>query len=167
MQIESQTLKLSANQNLGDFSDAKLKQIAHERLCWAMMRECSQVINLSCAEIIEIHGEGKGAHTAMLARQFETLMFEFSQSFDSSDACRVLWLAPSSNLELAKSSGQYCDIVVVCHATNQVRNILNTFDGFARIAARRDIGNNTALSIFGKNLARDVFKPKVRGELAA
>lgn len=167
MQIESQNTRLTANQNLTEFSDIKMKQLAHERLCWSMLRECSQVINLSCAEIIEVHGEGQGAHTAMLARQFETLMFEFSQSYDSSDTCRVLWLAPEFDLEIAKQSAQFCDIIVVCHQPNMVRSVLNTFDGFARIAARREIGNNNALSVFGKNLARDVFKPKVRGKLAA
>lgn len=167
MRNESLNLKNTANQNLGEFSDIKFKQIAYERLCWSMLRECSQVINLSFADIVEIQGEGKGAHTAMLARQFETLMFEDRQSFDNSDALRVLWLTPNADWEIAQESAQFCDIIVVCHAANQVREILNRFDSFARIAARREIGNNIALSVFGKNLSRDVFKPKVRCELAA
>ncbi len=167
MKTESHNTRQTANQNLHDVSVAKLRQLTQERLCWSMMRECSQVINLSFADIIEIHGQGVGAHTAMLARQFETLMFEFTKNNEAADICRVLWLTPGVDLEIARESAEFCDIIIVCHAAENARGIINTFDTFARIAARRDIGNNTALSIFGKNLSRDVFKPKVRCELAA
>lgn len=156
-----------ANQNLPIISSAKLNGLLAERLCWSMLREVNQVINLNSADIIEVCGKSAGAHIALLARQFPTLSFEFSFEEKESDACRILWVGHDDNLQNASKFAQYVDAIVICHEPNLARDVINAFPDFARIAAKREIANNTAISIFGRGLMRDLFKPRVRGELAA
>ncbi len=165
---ETQTTKIEiANQNLPIISSAKLAGLLAERLCWSMLREVNQVINLSAADIVEVCGKGAGAHIALLARQFPTLSFEFSFEKNGNDESRILWVGQDDNLHNAANFAQNVDAIVICHAPNMARDVINAFPNFARIAAKREIANNVSISIFGRGLMRDLFKPKVRGELAA
>lgn len=165
---ESQTNKLEiANQNLPIISSAKVAGLEVERLCWSMLREVNQVINLNATDIVEVSGKGAGAHIALLARQFPTLSFEFSGEKNAQDASRILWIGSDDNIEEVSQSIIDVDAIVVCHEPQNARDIINSFPKFARIAAKREIANNKAISIFGRGLMRDLFKPRVRGELAA
>lgn len=158
------TLK-SNNDNFGILADARQAQETAQRRCWRILNEVNQVVNLGFADVIEVHAENDGAHIAMLARQFPALAFESKKATNCANAMRVLWLVDQCEFTQAQYSN--CDIVVVTHEPHQAGEVIAAFPNYARIAAKRNIGDNCALSIFGKGLMRDIFKPKVRGEIAA
>lgn len=138
-----------------------------QKKCWRMLGEVSQVVNLNLCDLIEVRGEDSGAHIALLARQFPLLGFEAGKVSNCGKAVRVLWIIGEDCLNEVSVASKQCDIIVVTHDADAVQDVQNVFPKFARIAAKRNIGDYCAISIFGKGLHRDIFKSKVRGEIAA
>ncbi len=138
-----------------------------QKKCWRMLSEVSQVIKLNLCDLIEVRGEDAGAHIALLARQFPTLGFEAGKVSNCGKAVRVLWIIGDEFLSAASLASKQSDIIVVTHFADKVAQVQNAFPKFARIAAKRDIGDDCAISIFGKGLHRDIFKSRVRGDIAA
>lgn len=138
-----------------------------QKKCWRMLGEVAQVANLNLCDLIEVRGEDVGAHIALLARQFPALGFEAGKVSNCGQAVRVLWLIGEECLDDISNSSKQCDIIVVSHDACSVRKVQDAFAKFARIAAKRNIGDDCAISIFGKGLHRDIFKARVRGEIAA
>ena len=156
-----------ANQNNICNSLAKMAGVNSERLCWLMLLEVTKVINLSHSDILEIAGNGAASHIALLARQFPTLSFALNGEHNENDASRILWLCDEEIFTNSNFDINNYDAIIICHRPENARKIICDFDGFARIAAKREISDNRALSVFGRGLLRDLFKPRVRGELAA
>lgn len=156
-----------ANQNNICNSLVKMAGVNNERLCWSMLSEVTKVINLSNSDIIEIAGNGAASHIALLARQFPTLSFALNGDHKENDASRILWICDEDIFAISNFDINNYDAIIICHRPENARKIICDFDGFARIAAKREINENRALSVFGRGLMRDLFKPRVRGELAA
>jgi hypothetical protein len=156
-----------ANQNGDYISSIKSDCLNAERLCWSMLVEANKVIDFANGDIIEVNGKGAGAHIALLARQYPTLSFSLQNDGIENDASKILWLSYDVDINVLREYAKNCDAIVICHTPNNAKNIINELEGFARIAAKREIAQDCALSIFGRGLKRDLFKPKVRGELAA
>jgi hypothetical protein len=149
-------------------SKSKTAQRRSQRACWALLQRIHSVLDLACADVIEVQAIDAAAHIALLARQFPGLHFELAQEATKcSDSIRVLW-APDGISE-AQTTRHYetYDAVVVTHAPDALPETLRTFAGFARVAGVRDIGDGSALGVFGKGLKRDLFRPRVRDPLAA
>ena len=162
-----QNFGFGENDNAGAIRKyAEAQEIAQKK-CWRMLCEVSQIANLNLCDLIEVCGEESGAHIALLARQFPTLGFEAGKVSNCGQAVRVLWVIGEHCLEEISQSSKQCDIIVVAHGANAVHDVQDAFARFARIAAKRNIGDDCAISIFGKGLHRDIFKARVRGEIAA
>lgn len=149
-------------------SQSKIAQRRSQRACWALLQRIHSAIDLACADVVEVQAIDAGAHIALLARQFPGLHFELAQEATRcGDSIRVLW-APDGISE-AQTTRHYetYDAVIVTHAPDALGNTLRTFAGFARVVGVRDLGNGQALAVFGKGLARDLFRPRVRDPLAA
>jgi hypothetical protein len=157
-----------ANEQEQTESMSKRAQSRSQRACWALLQRIHSTLDLSFADVIEVHAIDAAAHIALLARQFPGLHFELAQEATRCDqSIRVLW-APDGISE-AQTTRHYetYDAVVVTHSLENLRETLRTFAGFARIVGIRDIGNGQALAVFGKGLTRDLFRPRVRDPLAA
>lgn len=149
-----------------DFADvvslAKIGQETAQKHCWRMLNAVNQVIDLSCVDVLEVQGSDAGAHIALLARLYPNLAFELGNPTNCSMASRVLWISGEVEIaEIAKSASK-ADAIVIAHEAKDAMAILHSLDGYARIAAKRRISTDFALSVFGKGLLRDIFRDKVR-----
>jgi hypothetical protein len=147
---------------------SKVAQRRAQRASWALLQRVHPILDLACADVIEVQAIDAGAHIALLARQFPGLHFELAQEATRCQDCsRILW-APDgvSEAHTTRHFDTY-DAVVVTHDPLAIVETLRTFTGFARIAGVRDLGNGLSLAIFGKGLKRDLFKARVRDPLAA
>lgn len=149
-------------------SKSKTAQRRSQRACWALLKRVHGVLDLSQADVIEVQAIDAAAHIALLARQFPGLHFELAQEATvCSDSIRVLW-APDG-VSAAQTTRHYgtFDAVIVTHDPDDLKATLGTFAGFARVCGVRDLGNGQSMGVFGKGLARDLFRPRVRDPLAA
>lgn len=161
MQLENKIITNGEFEAQNEISPAIVGQENAQRLCWRMLNEANQVIELSLSDIIEVHGNDKGAHIALLARIYPNLAFETHNERECRIASRILWICEDADFVFAKDASKNCDAIVIIHKVENNHAVLTGFEGFARIAAKRDIGGHS-LSIFGRGLMRDLFKPKVR-----
>jgi hypothetical protein len=127
------------------------------------MGEISGVLDLSAADVIEIAGAGRGAHMALLARRFGGVLFESGRESQCADAVRVFWYTGTAQpgedtASMLEEAAGRCDALIVPHAVAALDTVRAAADGLARIAARRDVGSGLALSVFGRGLARDLFR---------
>lgn len=135
-----------------------------QRVSWRMLAAVNRSLDLSSADVIAVAGVQAGAHIALLARQFPALAFVMAGDVPvsggavSEGAVRVLW-SPDGD-----AGHEHCgyDAIVTAHCATAARAVLDRHIGYARVAAVRDIGEGRALSVFGKGLARDLFRPVVR-----
>ncbi|KAF0105392.1 MAG: hypothetical protein FD163_800 [Hyphomonadaceae bacterium] len=149
-----------------DFADvvslAKIGQESAQKHCWRMLNEVNQVIDLSCVDILEVWGPDGGAHIALLARLYPNLAFEFGNPTNCDKASRVLWVTGDVEISEIAEISTKSDAIVIAHLAQDAIPILQAISGYARIAAKRRIGADFALSVFGKGLLRDIYRTKVR-----
>lgn len=149
-----------------DFADvvslAKIGQESAQKHCWRMLNEVNQVIDLACVDVLEICGPDAGAHIALLARLYPNLAFELGNPTNCDQATRVLWLTGDVEISEIAAMSSKCDAIVIAHKAKDAIPVLEAITGFARIAAKRRIDSEHALSVFGKGLLRDMYRAKVR-----
>ena len=149
-------------------SQSIVAQRRSQRACWVLLKRINGSIDLSHADVIEVQAVDAAAHIALLARQFPGIHFELAhEATKCTQSVRVLW-APDgvSDAQTTRHYETY-DAVVVTHSPFQLKETMRTFAGFARVCAVRDIGDGTALGVFGKGLSRALFRPNARDPLAA
>jgi hypothetical protein len=78
------------------------------------------------------------------------------------ESIRILWAPDGVTTSLSKDQLASYDAAIVTHAPEALHETFVTFEGFARVAGVRDFAGGQALAIFGKGLARDLFRAKVR-----
>lgn len=155
----------------------RVESVSHETLsqrAWRLLTLASETLDLHEAGTVIVGGAHAGAHIAVLARQFPRLAF-VAETDAAGGVCALaaptIYWAPDGLAEPLEASaeavGRIADAVVVAHAVEDVRRCLGCFDGFARIAARRNAGAGMAASIFGRDLARPLFRPRARTPAAA
>jgi hypothetical protein len=139
------------------------------RLCWSMLGDASRLIELGSIDEIVVFGPQSFAHVAMLARQLPSARFRASVSGPSTGAgLRMLWLvlddAGDVGGVLARTARlqdkPFWDVMVVAHPDNLALAVVATIEGYARIGARRH--GDMAVSVFGRDLGRDVFRDRNR-----
>lgn len=155
----------------------RVDTLSHETLsqrAWRLLTLASETLDLHEAGTVIVAGVHAGAHIAVLARQFPRLAFvadvEAAGGVCALAAPAVYWAPDGLAAPFAQSAeavGRIADAVLVAHPATEVRSCLDAFDGFARIGARRDAGGGLAASIFGRDLARPLFRPRVRTPAAA
>lgn len=149
-----------------DFADvvslAKIGQESAQKHCWRMLGEVNQVIDLSCVDILEVWGPDAGAHIALLARLYPNLAFEFGNPTNCDKATRVLWVTGDLEISEISEVSSKSDAIVIAHQAQDAILILQAINGYARIAAKKRICADFALSVFGKGLLRDIYRAKVR-----
>ena len=144
-------------------SESQMAQRRAQRAAWALLQRVHSTLDLSCAHVIEVMATDAGAHIALLARQFPGVHFELSQEATRcGESVRILWAPDGVSLSLSQDQLASYDAAIVTHAPEALPLTLQTFAGFARVAGVRDFAGGQALAIFGKGLARDLFRPKVR-----
>jgi hypothetical protein len=149
-------------------SKSKIAQRRSQRSCWALLKHVHPFLDLSQADVIEVQAIDAGAHIALLARQFPHMHFELGHEANlCRQSVRVLWAPDGISDAQTTRHYQSFDAVIVTHELAALKQTLSTFGGLARVCAVRDIGNGRALGVFGKGLTRDLFRPRVRGTLAA
>lgn len=139
------------------------------RTCWRMMSDSARVIDWGCVEEIAVAGGATLDHIAALARQMPAVRFVDANALRNGDGIRCLWLADGSDEAAiaalaAPGRGSHdrpWDVIVVHHAASQAIALVVAMDGYARIAARR-YHDGSATSVFGKGLARPVFRETSR-----
>lgn len=148
-------------------SATRLAQGRAQRACWRVLALANAVLDLSVADVIEVVGADAAAHVALLARQFPGVAFELGAETQCPDAVRVLWATGPLEPAAAQAARSRCDAAIIPHAAGDLRATLAAFAGHARIGAVREAGDGLALAVFGRGLARDLFRPRARGHLAA
>ncbi len=144
-------------------SESQMAQRRAQRASWALLQRVHTTLDLSCAHVIEVMATDAGAHVALLARQFPGVHFELSQEATRcEESIRILWAPDGMNMALSADQLASYDAAIVTHAPEALAHTLQTFTGFARVAGVRDFAAGQALAIFGKGLARDLFRAKVR-----
>ncbi len=153
--------------SLGSINNANYLQQLAQQKCWRMLAEANLSLEINLFDVVEIWGEGAGAHTALLARQYPAVGFEAAIFSDCNEVSRLLWITDDVDLDLIKERVEYASAIIISHTAAKVNELFSVFDGFARIAAKRNFDENSCLSIYGKGLMRDIFKPRIRGYRAA
>jgi hypothetical protein len=149
-------------------SKSKIAQRRAQLASWALLKHINTFLDLSCADVIEVQAIDAAAHIALLARQFPSVHFELAhEATPCPQSIRVLWAPDGVSEAQTTLHIQSYDAIVVTHTPQSMSATLAIFAGFARICGVRDIGKGRALGVFGKGLKRDLFRPKVRGTLAA
>ena len=144
-------------------SESQMAQRRAQRASWALLQRVHSTLDLSCAHVIEVMATDAGAHVALLARQFPGVHFELSQEATRCvESVRILWAPDGLTSALSTDQLASYDAAIVTHNPEALPIIMQTFAGFARVAGVRDFAGGQALAIFGKGLARDLFRPKVR-----
>ncbi|MFN7746429.1 MAG: hypothetical protein ACK5QO_08745 [Hyphomonadaceae bacterium] len=152
-----------AEENQSIESESQMAQRRAQRTSWALLQRVHTTLDLSCAHVIEVMAADAGAHVALLARQFPGVHFELShEATRCEESVRILWAPDGVTMALSKDQLASYDAVIVTHAPEVLQDIFQTFAGFARVAGVRDFAGGQALAIFGKGLARDLFRAKVR-----
>lgn len=154
---------IASNQNMDEISLVQLEHQRAQQDCWKTLLVVNQYINLNNVEVLQLMGDNMGAYIALLARQFPTLNFEYDTITECKNSSRVLWINTEKDFHEFSDCLEFADAVIITHKAEEAKNVITLIDGFARIGAVRDVGNSYALSIFGRGLMRDIFKPKVRG----
>jgi hypothetical protein len=139
------------------------------KTCWRMMSDSARVIDWGCVEEIAVVGGAALDHVAALARQMPAVRFVEVNALRNGDCVRCLWLTDGSDEAkiaslAAPGRGSHerpWDVIVVHHAAGQAIALVVAMDGYARIAARRH-HDGSAISVFGKGLARPVFRETSR-----
>jgi hypothetical protein len=149
-------------------SNSQIAQHAAQAASWRLLGAVSKILDLFCADIIEVCAHEPAAHVALLARQFPGLNFECTgASTQCAHGVRVLWAPDGLDARCGTEALKAYDVVVVTHPVEAMEDVLLQFDGFARVAAHRDCGAGQSLAVFGKGLRREVFRARVRTQLAA
>jgi hypothetical protein len=156
------------NQEEQKESKSKIAQRRAQHACWSLLKHVNACLDLSYADVIEVQAIDAGAHIALLARQFPNVHFELAhEAVACTASVRVLWAPDGVSEAQTTRHYQTYDAVIVTHAPQAVSATLAAFAGFARVCGLRDWNKGQALAIFGKGLSRDLFRPRVRGTLAA
>lgn len=153
--------------SLSDFSDSRQRSAAAQQGCWRLLREVGQVLDLTCADVIEVVGPDASAHLQLLARQFPGQVLEFGAETDCVKSVRVFWSAGAVSTDAVRVAAARCDALVVRHEAAAVAEVLAAASGLARVFAQRDAGQGLAVSVFGRGLARDLFRRSPAGQRAA
>ena len=144
-------------------SESQMAQRRAQRAAWALLQRVHTTLDLSCVQVIEVMAKDAGAHVALLARQFPGIHFELTDEATQCEASvRVLWAPDGLTKPVSATQLASYDAVIITHAPEALTETITAFSGFARISACRDFQKGSALAIFGKGLARDLFRAKVR-----
>jgi hypothetical protein len=144
-------------------SESQMAQRRAQRAAWALLQRVHTTLDLSCVQVIEVMAKDAGAHVALLARQFPGIHFELTDEATQCEASvRVLWAPDGLTKTISTTQLASYDAVVITHAPEALPETIAAFSGFARVSACRDFQKGSALAIFGKGLARDLFRAKVR-----
>lgn len=153
--------------SLSDFSDSRQRSAAAQQGCWRLLREVGQVLDLTCADVIEVVGPDASAHLQLLARQLPGQVLELGPETHCRNNVRVFWSAGPVTADEVRVAAARCDALVVRHEASAVADILAAATGLARVFALRDAGQGLAVSVFGRGLARDLFRSSPAGQRAA
>jgi hypothetical protein len=132
-----------------------------------MMAEVAGVVDLSFADVIEVVGPRASAHLQLMARRFAGPVFELGAETACREAVRVFWTSGPVALDEVREAAGRCDVLVLRHLPEDVGAVMQAAGGLARIRACRDAGAGLALSVFGRGLTRDIFRPGPASRRAA
>lgn len=147
------------------------RQAPQQRACWRLLGALADSLDLTCADVIEVVGTAADAHMTLMARQFAGAVLERGPAPDPSagtcEGVRVFWASSPPAAEEVRSAAARCDVLVIRHRPQDVQTVMAAADGLARIRAVRDAGEGLSVSVFGRGLARDIFRPGPASRRAA
>jgi hypothetical protein len=146
---------------------ARAAQADAQSLCWRMMAEVAGVLDLSFADVIEVVGPRASAHLQLMARRFAGPVFELGAETSCRQALRVFWASGPVELSSVREAAQRCDVLVLRHLAQDAGAVMQAAEGLARVRAVRDAGAGLALSVFGRGLSREIFRPGPASRRAA